>query len=37
VLKGVLGKDKAKLLAQVALAINAPRSIPLRQEWQRGL
>ncbi|MCH1930868.1 radical SAM protein [Shewanella sp. A25] len=37
VLKGVLGKDKAKLLAQVELAINAPRSIPLRQEWQRGL
>ena len=37
VLKGVFGKDKAKLLAQVALAINAPRCIPLRQEWQRGL
>ena len=37
VLKGVLGKDKAKLLAQVEQAINAPRSIPLRQEWQRGL
>lgn len=37
VLKGVLGKDKAKLLAQVEQAIHAPRSIPLRQEWQRGL
>ncbi|AAN53609.1 radical SAM protein [Shewanella oneidensis MR-1] len=36
-LKGVLGKDKAKLLAQVEQAINVPRSIPLRQEWQRGL
>ncbi|WP_133179471.1 radical SAM protein [Shewanella decolorationis] len=37
VLKGVLGKDKAKLLAQVEQAIHAPRSIQLRQEWQRGL
>jgi radical SAM superfamily enzyme YgiQ (UPF0313 family) len=35
VLKGVLGKDKAALLAQVGHAIKG--TIPLRQEWQRGL
>ena len=37
VLKGVLGKDKARMLAQVDAAINAPQSAGLRQEWQRGL
>jgi len=37
VLKGVLGKDKEKLLAQVNLAINTPSSVFLREEWQRGL
>jgi radical SAM superfamily enzyme YgiQ (UPF0313 family) len=37
VLKGVLGKDKQKLLATVRTAINQPGVIPLRQEWQRGL
>lgn len=35
VLKGVLGKDKAMLVAQVEHAIKG--TIPLRQEWQRGL
>lgn len=37
VLKGVLGKDKAKLLNTVRTAINQPGVIPLREEWQRGL
>ncbi|MBP6563138.1 MAG: radical SAM protein [Neisseriaceae bacterium] len=37
VLKGQLGRDKAALLAQVRQAIAAPQSVPLRQEWQRGL
>lgn len=36
-LKGVLGKDKARLLEQVNTAINSPEKIHLRQEWQRGL
>ncbi len=37
VLKGLLGKDKDKLLTTVRTAINQPGFIPLRQEWQRGL
>lgn len=37
VLKGVLGKDKQKLLSTVRTAINQPGVIPLREEWQRGL
>jgi radical SAM superfamily enzyme YgiQ (UPF0313 family) len=37
VLKGTLGRDKAKLLAQVRTAIEQPGAVPLRQEWQRGL
>lgn len=37
VLKGILGRDKAKLLQQVNLAISHPDIMPLRQEWQRGL
>ncbi|MGR5177659.1 radical SAM protein [Vibrio parahaemolyticus] len=37
VLKGVLGRDKPKLLQKIELAIHHPDSIPLRQEWQRGL
>ncbi len=37
VLKGVLNKDKDKLLAQVDQAIYQPESATLRQEWQRGL
>ncbi|WP_394130217.1 radical SAM protein [Shewanella maritima] len=35
VLKGVLGKDKPTLLAQVEQALQG--MVPLRQEWQRGL
>jgi radical SAM superfamily enzyme YgiQ (UPF0313 family) len=37
VLKGNLGADKARLLAQVRQAIERPHSVQLRQEWQRGL
>jgi radical SAM superfamily enzyme YgiQ (UPF0313 family) len=37
VLKGVLGKDKQKLLTTVRTAIKKPGVIPLREEWQRGL
>lgn len=37
VLKGILGRDKDKLLQQVNMAINHPDVMPLRQEWQRGL
>jgi len=37
VLKGVLGKDKAMLINTVQMAIDKSNSIPIRQEWQRGL
>ena len=37
VLKGVLGSDKARMLAQVRQAIEQPQQARLRQEWQRGL
>lgn len=37
VLKGILGQDKLKLLAQVNAAIVSPDQVALRQEWQRGL
>lgn len=37
VLKGILGRDKAKLLDQVNMAISNPDVMPLRAEWQRGL
>lgn len=37
VLKGVLGADKERLLAQVRQAIEQPQRAHLRQEWQRGL
>lgn len=37
VLKGTLGADKARMLAQVREAIERPQSAGLRQEWQRGL
>ena len=37
VLKGVLGKDKARLVAQVRSALASPETSDLRQEWQRGL
>ena len=37
VLRGTLGKDKQKLLELVATALDEPGTVPLRQEWQRGL
>jgi len=37
VLKGHLGADKQSLLNKIDQALNVPGSIPLRQEWQRGL
>ncbi len=37
VLKGTLGADKQSMLKKIDLALNKPGSIPLRQEWERGL
>ncbi|QID19944.1 radical SAM protein [Nitrogeniibacter mangrovi] len=37
VLKGTLGADKARLLAQVRAAIAAPGAANLRPDWARGL
>ncbi len=37
VLKGILGKDKQRLLETVRDAMERPDTVPLRQEWQRGL
>jgi len=37
ILKGVLGRDKQKLLNKINTAIYQPEQIPLRQEFQRGL
>lgn len=37
VLKGTLGADKERLLAQVRQAIAAPETAPLRPAWARGL
>lgn len=37
VLKGTLGADKERLLAQVRGAIEAPQDARLRPEWARGL
>ena len=37
VLKGTLGADKARLLAQVRAAIAQPESAPLRPAWLRAL
>jgi len=37
VLKGVLNKDKPRLLATVRAALELPGTIPLRPEWMRGL
>lgn len=37
VLKGTLGADKARLLAQVRQAIEHPKQAPLRPDWARGL
>jgi len=37
VLKGVLNKDKERLLQTVNQAISVPGSVRLRPDWQRGL
>lgn len=37
VLKGTLGTDKERLLAQVRAAIASPETVPLRPAWARGL
>ncbi|NDP40249.1 MAG: radical SAM protein [Rhodoferax sp.] len=37
VLKGTLGADKERLLAQVTTAMQHPESAKLRPSWQRGL
>ena len=37
VLKGTLGADKARLLAEVRSAIAQPEHAPLRPAWMRGL
>ena len=37
ILRGTLNKDREKLLQTVRSAISKPGSVPLRQEWQRGL
>lgn len=37
VLKGVLGADKERMLAQVRTAISRPEQARLRPEWMRGL
>jgi hypothetical protein len=37
VLKGTLGRDKARLLAQVRDAIARPEHAPFRPAWVRGL
>lgn len=37
VLKGVLGKDKPRLLQTVRSALEYPGSVRLREEWMRGL
>lgn len=36
-LKGILGRDKERLLAQLKEAIDHPEGVELRKEWQRGL
>ena len=37
VLKGTLGADKSRLLAQVRQAIETPEQAHLRPAWARGL
>lgn len=37
VLKGVLGKDKDKILQQIRAAMNTPELVPLREERKRAL
>ena len=36
-LKGILGRDKERLLTQLREAIDHPEGAELRKEWQRGL
>lgn len=36
-LKGILGRDKARLIGQLDEAIGNPQSGVLREEWERGL
>ena len=36
-LKGILNKDKERLLSTLEYAINSPDDAPLRPEWMRGL
>lgn len=36
-LKGTLGADKDKLIAQLDMALYQPDKVRLREEWQRGL
>ncbi|MBT8040491.1 MAG: radical SAM protein, partial [Gammaproteobacteria bacterium] len=37
VLKGVLNRDRERLLDTVRQALKQPGSVPLRPEWMRGL
>lgn len=37
VLKGILGRDKARMMEQIAHAIHRPGEVALRPEWARGL
>jgi len=37
VLKGILNKDKSRLLATVQAALERPGAVALRPEWMRGL
>ena len=37
VLKGTLGRDKARMLEQIRTAIHTPERAQLRPEWMRGL
>jgi hypothetical protein len=37
ILKGTLGADKARLLAEIRRAIAAPEEVRLRPAWARGL
>ena len=37
ILKGILNQDRDKLLHTVRSAISQPGSVPMREEWQRGL
>ncbi|WP_421862976.1 radical SAM protein [Motiliproteus sp.] len=37
VLKGILGRDKVRLMDQIDKAIHQPGRVPLRPEWARGL